>query len=616
MKIRILRVVNRGNLISADIFEENFNKISSDNLIIDFVGFEEVKSILLSKDLDKINSFFSDFEYFSPGFEAFLLAPLFLRLRACHNLKTNLLFIAHAGGKHILEFYLFKKHIKESDLIITPSNNAKKVVRFLFPYLAKNTVTINHPIDLGYKPDENMRDNIIVSFARIDPEKLIHRVIEAIHILDKKGVDVNFFIAGSPSLSTSENDTTFARKLKAKIKRLNLEDKVRFLGEIRDNKGKFEILSKAKALINLSVTPEETFGKAVVESLNAGTPVLVTKWDGFTETGKGCGEFVDVCIENGLSDVNSHDISLKIEKLLLNHESYRELCLKNSKKYKPERISKKYHGILRENIAKKQENTQDRKDSFRKGYADNISILNGFTYDEIFDFYLDLLNKSTDSHSGIFYDILMASAQKGLKYLLSGRDFKEQKFLIKGEQQGFSGRGFYHKILDSIYYSSYQHTKEICILTCIGKLDLSVVEKAFKKLKEIGKDSFGLKYIEVEIEIEKGDFDNALRLWEEYFYKEQYIETDYLKLRQLAKICLKSWNFNKAKDVLEKWLVKFPDSPYSLFLWCDLCYGALKAGSEHVKTAEESIKKIEEFSENDEIVNKLRFELIKIKTGL
>ena len=121
---------------------------------------------------------------------------------------------------------------------------------------------------LQLKPKQNDRFTILF-LSRIHPKKGIEYLLKAIHLL---GQDVCLKIAGS-------GEEAYVHQLQELVKVLGLEHAVEWLGW-RDRMGKFKELEGADLFA--LVSHNENFANAVIESLHAGTPVLVSEGVGLS----------------------------------------------------------------------------------------------------------------------------------------------------------------------------------------------------------------------------------------------------------------------------------------------------------------------------------------------
>tara|TARA_R110000868_G_scaffold119469_2_gene316769 strand:- start:48840 stop:50009 length:1170 start_codon:yes stop_codon:yes gene_type:complete len=110
-------------------------------------------------------------------------------------------------------------------------------------------------------------DPVLLFLSRIHYKKGIEHLIEAIKVLKDSGNPHRLLIAG-------DGDKVYESKLKALVKKLDLEDHIAFLGMVT---GDAKIsLYQAADLFVLS-TSQENFGFVLYESLAAGTPIVTTK---------------------------------------------------------------------------------------------------------------------------------------------------------------------------------------------------------------------------------------------------------------------------------------------------------------------------------------------------
>lgn len=205
--------------------------------------------------------------------------------------------------------HLMKKAISKMDLNIAVSLKAATAYKDLFD--AKNTITINNPIDIvGLKKkseelvDFVMDENDIncITVARFHPQKAVDRLIDV--IAQVKEENIKLYIIGSGEL---EDD------LKQQVLRLNLSHKVIFLG-LKANPMPY--IKKADLFILSSLY--EGYPTTVIESLIAGTPVLSTNVSGVHEQ----------LIENEtgwIVDNNTESLSHKLNELLTDVKHLRQI---------------------------------------------------------------------------------------------------------------------------------------------------------------------------------------------------------------------------------------------------------------------------------------------------
>ena len=126
----------------------------------------------------------------------------------------------------------------------------------------------------------SMRGDYIVHMSRISREKKIEEIILAFL---KENIDLRLVIAGSKT-----DDEVYFNELIELVSNCSGNDKVSFTGVAVVGEEKFDILSKAFALVYFPLP--ENFGMVVAEALCYGTPVISGKtvpWSGLEERGAG-----------------------------------------------------------------------------------------------------------------------------------------------------------------------------------------------------------------------------------------------------------------------------------------------------------------------------------------
>ena len=613
MKIKILRVVEENKLISADAFEENFKKFSSEKFIINHISSEKLNEDLLKcyKKIKQIPELLKTYDYISFGFGAFLSVPLFLTIRNKHRLNIKLLFISHAPGGHTFEFYFMQKLLRKGDIIIAPTKNAADTIKHLSPSIFDFVKIIHHPVEFNLDVANLpvLKEKFFISLSRIHPDKLLHKVIDAVYKLKEEGINIKFLIAGK-LVNDSGELTTYSRILMEKVKKFNLEPNVKFLGEISDLKEKFSYLKRAVALINLSITTEESFGKSIVESICTETPVIVTKWDGFIETVGECGIFVPVNLKNGFANVDSGEIASAMKNMLENSKKFKKDCLFHSKKFKIRSIENQYFNVLSKNmesneIFKTKEN----------GLINRLSVIKAFNFKEIFKFYLEYFEKNivekskTITNGCILHQILNLSVTKSIRYLLAGDYFKDEYFTID-TKCNISKKDFYYSLLNSVFLNSTEFSKELSLFFTLGKVDIDYYADILEKAYKFFNNKRNINYLKIEVEILKENYNNAEKLWTSFFKEREFDENDYILIRQIAKIYRRLKQSEKSIPIINSWLEKFNFSTNSLPVWADLCYNAIEAGDGFVHEAEKALNMVNILSEDREFAKKLEKKFI------
>ena len=221
--------------------------------------------------------------------------------------------------------------IKKADIITAISNyladyaigiNPKAKV-FLIPNgidLQKFQVS-DHKLQTDFK-FSGQKDNTIITVSRLVTKNGLGDLIEAFHILNTKYLilDTRLLIIGDGPLLTS---------LKLKVKSLNLEDKVDFVGQISNEKIP-QYLAQADIFVRPSLS--EGLGTAFLEAIAAGLPIIATPVGGIPDFLKD-GETGLFCRVG-----DPEDIAEKI-RMVLSDDSIKSKLMLNGRKLVEERYT-------------------------------------------------------------------------------------------------------------------------------------------------------------------------------------------------------------------------------------------------------------------------------------
>lgn len=235
---------------------------------------------------------------------------------------------AIAGNRLKICYLNLIKTIKKNIIFHSTSKKETEEIQHFFGKECKikeipNYMEIREPL---YRDKEKS----IVFVGRIDPIKALDKLINAV-ALSKIFIKENYklYLIGDDK---DPSTLWYVKELKELITKLNLEDKVIFLGNVYGDR-KYEYYSKSKC--SLLVSETENFGNVVIESLSQGTPVissLGTPWAVLKK--ENMGDFVSN---------EPYSISIALDKLLtLPQEDYNVMS-KKCIKWSYENFSFEHH---------------------------------------------------------------------------------------------------------------------------------------------------------------------------------------------------------------------------------------------------------------------------------
>ncbi|WP_392533435.1 glycosyltransferase [Nostoc sp. C117] len=610
--IHILRPCRTTGMISAHVFDEIFARNLTPELQIhpvpliswcdEILGYVS-SPLTLSEAAQKFAAATAQFDFLCPSYECIALTPLFLALRNRTRSRIKLLLIAHAPGAYLLEWILLRPLLIPGDLIIAPSESAKATIEFLYPELTEFIRVIPHPMHpLAKQTGELQR---IVSLGRIHPSKLIHRQIEAMEVLRRRGYrSLKLQIAGGLTDGESKDLHQYARSLVAKIHRNQLTDCVELVGLISGDRHKAEFISNASMMLNLSVTVEESFGKSIVEALGLGVPVVASRWNGFPETVGSGGELIPVCdFGPGLSvDVTAEQIADAMERLL-NSPPTPEICCEQADKFNPAIVKLKYRIALEE--AMNFVSLQDFPDPLADHSLKAVSIagllsvtapLQLFYWHELFNFYLEECDRIRrrlagevvlgESSSEWLRNILFTGTRKILECFLGGLDYSAYITTPESVSYTNSGIDLISRILAGSGTKATLSSRLACLLPVTQTGQTELLQEGLNLIQQNSPDTPTIEYLKTEIERQKNNFAAAFQLCSKELDARLWGEWTAPYLRQLARICREWKKPELALPWLKQWLEQFPDSPDSGPVWLDYCINASGAGKNFLTEAE------------------------------
>lgn len=179
--------------------------------------------------------------------------------------------------------------------------------------LQKSSVIYNGVDELIFhKKDNNKIPNSLLFVGRINENKGIHILIEAVSKLKNKFPDITLNIAGATTPGGEAGKSPYESRIIQLIDQYKLQDHVNFLGYLDHDKDLPEVYSQHQVFCLTSVYTE-AFPLVVIESLFCETPVVASNVGGVSEAFE---EGYFGLVQPG----NSVELAQKIEHILTNKE--------------------------------------------------------------------------------------------------------------------------------------------------------------------------------------------------------------------------------------------------------------------------------------------------------
>ncbi len=220
--------------------------------------------------------------------------PAFCFNKIVKNLRIPLVTTYH-GTYSGSNFFLKRKYnsfMTQGDKVITISKFIDDHVRHFFPLVKSNLIQIDRGIDTNYfdlnSVAEKRKENILSKFklsenshvlllpARITSWKGHLIALEAANLIVQRSPNLNFIIL---FVGSEDGKKTFSKILQKKIKKLKLENRVIFCGNLNDMPAVYSI---ADIVLSTSVEPE-AFGRVSAEASSMTKPIISSNHGGSRE---------------------------------------------------------------------------------------------------------------------------------------------------------------------------------------------------------------------------------------------------------------------------------------------------------------------------------------------
>nr|WP_321486344.1 glycosyltransferase [uncultured Draconibacterium sp.] len=210
-----------------------------------------------------------------------------------HGMLEPYILQRHAWKKKIALFLYQNKAMRRADFIHATAESELDQIRKLGynqeARIIPNGVDLNDIIEKNewFSKNQKNQKKQILFLSRIHPKKGIEFLIDAISELNKQNIRI--LIAG-------EGDANYIDSLKARCKKLCMENTIQFLGGVY-GQAKWELYKNS----DLFVLPtfSENFGIVIAEALGTGIPVITTTGTPWKELiTYRCGWWIDLNKEN------------------------------------------------------------------------------------------------------------------------------------------------------------------------------------------------------------------------------------------------------------------------------------------------------------------------------
>ncbi len=325
--------------INATIFTTNIsgNKIRE-------LGFDDVKIVSIGKvpkikHLKQISTMLRFYFLKKEGFDLYILGGpysiyiskkhkpclwyCFSPLRGLYDLryfKKDILSPVKQVVK-IVQMFFDKSAVSSIQDIITPSVTVQKRV---LKYYKRSSKIVYHPVsidDFKFKPPKGYW----LSVQRIDPYKRIGMQIEAFSKLPEE----KLIIVGG----ASDANRKYFELLKKKAPK-----NVIFAGAVFNRNKLAKLYSNCIGLI--ATSKDEDFGMTPVEAMASGKPAIAPNEGGYKET------IIDGVTGKLVGNIDVDKLVMAIKEVGKNPESYKNACLKQSKKFDTKIFVKKMRQMI------------------------------------------------------------------------------------------------------------------------------------------------------------------------------------------------------------------------------------------------------------------------------
>lgn len=282
-------------------------------------------------------------------------------LREKYGVNKPIILIVHVVWDWLEPLCEVAPLLRSGDIVIAPSRYAKKSLERISgrfkPYVIPPSLE-RLPRGTRVPGPQKRRTKKIVYMGGLHASKGLHRLIESMPaivnevpeaILEIIGPLSGWYVADRPVSS-------YVRRLRRKVSRLSLDDKVRFRGALFGRK-KYRALSGCEVMVNPSTYLNETFGVVNLEALACGVPVVASRWSAHGEYIRDGhnGYLVPATYRKGAFTVHKEELVEKTVTLLKDLKRKDRLAIearKTAKKYTTDSTARVFEKALKKRLSK------------------------------------------------------------------------------------------------------------------------------------------------------------------------------------------------------------------------------------------------------------------------
>lgn len=602
--MKVLRPAKRSDLVSARVFDAHFEQNLQPAIdvqpveIIPWLDAIFGSSTAPSSPAATAAAFREatrEAEFLCPDHHGIPLLPRLAALRNRSGARVRLLVIAHSPAVYLLDWALLRPLLRPGDRIVAPTRSARATIALVCRALEPFVRVVPHPI----RPltASGSRAARAVMLGRLVPAKLVHRILDAVDGLRRRGTRLRVDVAGPLSAPGSDAVQPYVRALRSRIRRLGLEDQVRLLGLVEGESAKAQLFAGAAMLLNLSVSLEESFGKSVVEALGCGVPSLVTRWDGLPETAGTTAACVEVSDELFAMDVAPERLADAMERLL-DVPPCVEACLAQARHFGPDQVAPRYREMLDEALAEHRRMAPAREDipgedepaAPSEGLLATAAPLNAYAWRDLFRVHEEEFESIRREIAGHPRERLSEGGHVRTRLFLGQRGALESFFAgfdphPRPAPTGTAlapprpGAGLLDRMEHAMAGRATRSSRIVCLDFVCAARRTAAARAGLEWLRSEGLSSPGLDFLEVELLSQEGRLEEALETCLRPEDPSYWNEHAAHRLRQLARVAWEGGAPERALPRLQEWTQRFPDASDAGDVWLARCICALHTGA-------------------------------------